>query len=164
MPFFVATVDRHVPHQWVSRPLWTQNFLSLAWICRERTSRSRSTTEAEIVWFAASLFSDALHQIDLWEMLLGPPMGCLLAQDNQATIIVAQARYSQKLRYVGWTHKINIESIKEVLEREDVSIRYVNTNLQVADIFTKPVTPEKWESTMQIMNMVTGHKWTDDSA
>ena len=70
-------------------------------------------------------------------------MSCTMEQDNQATVIIAQAGYSQKLRYLNRTQKINIESIKEVLERDNVNIRYINTNLQVADIFTKPVTPEK---------------------
>ena len=69
---------------------------------------------------------------------------------------MAQAGYSQKLRYVNRTQKINIESIKEVLDRDNVTIRYINTSLQVAGIFTKPVTPETWEYTMHIMNIITG--------
>ena len=70
-------------------------------------------------------------------------MSCTIEQDNQATVVIAQAGYSQKLRYVNRTLKINKKSIKEVLERDNANIRYINTNLQVADIFTKPVTPEK---------------------
>ena len=78
----------------------------------------------------------------MWEALLGHPMICTMEQDNQATVVITQAGYSQKLRYVNRTQKVNNESIKGVLERDNVNIRYINTNLQVADIFTKPVTPE----------------------
>ena len=91
--------------------------------------------------FAASLFSEALRQLDLWETLLGLSISCTLDQDNQAAVVIAQAGYSQKLRYVNRTQKINIESIEEVLERDNITSRYINTDLQVADIFTKPVTP-----------------------
>eukprot|EP00973_Karenia_brevis_P016774 2296993-Karenia_brevis.AAC.1 len=80
-------------------------------------------------------------------------MSCTLEQDNQATIITARAGYSPKLRHLRRTHKINLSSIKEVLDREGMTIRYVNTNQQVADIFTKAVAPDKWENAMQIMNM-----------
>ena len=62
-----------------------------------------------------------------------------MEQDNQATVVIAQAGCSQKLRYLNRTQKMNIESIREVLERDNVNITYINTNLQVADIFTKPV-------------------------
>ena len=87
-----------------------------------------------------------------------------MEQDNQATVIMAQAGYSQKLRYFNRTQKINIESIKEILERDKVNIRYINTNLQVADISMKSVTPEKWENAMQIMNMITGNPRSENSA
>ena len=120
-------------------------FFPLAWICKRQTSTSRSTTEAEIVSLAASLFSEALPQVELWEKLLGRPFSCVFEQDNQATVLVSKAGYSPKLRYVNRTHKINVASIKECLERENMDIRYINTNLQVADVFTKQLTPDKLE-------------------
>ena len=57
-------------------------FFPLAWLCKKQTSTSRSTTEAEIVSLEASLFSEDLPQLDLWETLLGRPMSCTMEQDN----------------------------------------------------------------------------------
>ena len=133
-----------------------KTFFPLAWICKEQTSTSRSTAEAEIVSLAASLFSEALPQINLCKILLGRPTSCTLEQDNQATVAIAQAGYSQKLRYASRTQKINIKSIKEVIDRDNDTTRHINTYLQVADIFTKPVTPEKCQNAMLITNMITG--------
>ena len=78
-------------------------FFPLALICKRQTSTSRSTTEAEIVSLAASLFSEALPQVELWEKLLGRPFSCVFEQDNQATVLVSKAGYSPKLRYVNRT-------------------------------------------------------------
>ena len=87
----------------------------------------------------ASLFSEALPQMDLWDLLLGRKVDLVVEQDNQATIIIAREGYSAKLRHVLRTHKVNIGSIKEVLDDQPVTIHYIKSDEQAADIFTKPL-------------------------
>lgn len=43
----------------------------LAWVAKKQTSTSRSTTEAEIVSLAYSLFGEAVPTWDFWQMMLG---------------------------------------------------------------------------------------------
>ena len=98
-------------------------FFPLAWICKRQTATSRSTTEAEMISMAASLFGECLLTLELLETLLGRKVDLVIEQDNQATILVAKAGYSPKLRHVSRTHKIDLGSIKEVLDRGSVNIR-----------------------------------------
>eukprot|EP00973_Karenia_brevis_P070214 9758696-Karenia_brevis.AAC.1 len=65
------------------------------WLCKRQTATSRSTTEAEIISMAASLFSEGLPTLQLSEQLLGRKVDLVIEQDNQATILVAKAGYSQ---------------------------------------------------------------------
>eukprot|EP00973_Karenia_brevis_P083414 11570996-Karenia_brevis.AAC.1 len=64
---------------------------------------------------AASLVSEGSPTLQLIEQLLGRKVNLVIEQDNQATILVAKAGYSQKLRHVSRTHKVDLGSIKEVL-------------------------------------------------
>ena len=100
-------------------------FFPLAWLCKRQTATSRPTTEAEMISMAASLFSEGLPTLELVEVLLGRKVTLVIEQDNKATILVAEAGYSPKLRHVSRTHKIDLGSIKEVLDRDSVNIRYV---------------------------------------
>ncbi len=47
---------------------------------------ARSTTEAEVISLAASLFSEALPTMELWDLLLGRPVDLIILEDNQATM------------------------------------------------------------------------------
>ena len=42
----------------------------LFWVCRGQTNSFRSSTEAEVVAFAESFFSEAVPVLDLWEVIL----------------------------------------------------------------------------------------------
>ena len=58
-------------------------------------------------------------------------------EDNQATILVVKKGYSPKLRHISRTHKVNLSCLSEVFTDEGVTIEYVDTKEQAADIFTK---------------------------
>ena len=46
-------------------------FFPLSWVCKKQTAVSRSTTEAEVISLAHSLFSEALPTLQLWCLILG---------------------------------------------------------------------------------------------
>ena len=124
------------------------------WVSKRQTSTSRSTTEAEVVALATSLFSEGLPALILWETLLGRSVQLTIMEDNQATIRVVLKGFSAKLRHVTRTHKIDISSIHEVIQRDNVDISYCETNDQAADIFTKALPPLKWDNALQLLGMV----------
>ena len=122
-----------------------KTYFPLVWVSKKQTSVSRSTTESEIVSLAHSLFAEAIPALQLWTLLTGCNMRLEIEEDNQATIIVAKRGYSPKLRHISRTHKVNLGSIAEILEDEDICIEYIDTNEQAADIFTKTLPPNKWD-------------------
>ena len=94
------------------------------------------------------------------------PFKLEVKEDNQACITVAKAGYSQKQRDFDRIHadqiqvpggssrlapdptgardrvkKVNLGSLKEVFDRPEFDIDYVDTTEQAADIFTKALAP-----------------------
>ena len=132
----------------------------LTWVAKRQTSTSRSTTEAEVISLAHSLFLEALPAMDLWDCILGRPIRLIILEDNQATIKVVEKGYSPKLRHILRTHKVDLSSIKEVIDTDSVRIEYVDTALQAADIFTKALAPMKWGNAIALLGLFTPDMYT----
>jgi len=131
------------------------SWFPIAWVSRRQTSTSRSTTEAEVVSLAAGLFGEALPFLDLFETIFQRKVELIILEDNSAVIIVLKKGYSSKLRHVSRTHKINLGSIKEVVDDEGIQIIHCPTNLQSADIFTKALPPMKWDAALELLGIST---------
>jgi len=131
-----------------------KSFFPLMWLSKRQSSTSRSTTEAEVISLAASLFGEGLPTLSLWDLVLGRDMALEIYEDNQATIKVVKKGYSRKLRHITRTHKIDLGSIKEAFENDNITISYVITTQQSADIFTKALAPLKWNSALELLNIV----------
>ena len=65
-------------------------FFPLAWICKKQTAVSRSTTEAEVISLAHSLFQEALPTLQLWCKILGRDVCLEVLEDNEATIKIVK--------------------------------------------------------------------------
>ena len=76
-------------------------------------------------------------------------------EDSQATILVVKKGYSPKLRHVSRTHKVNLSCLSEIFSEDSVSIQYVDTKYQAADIFTKALPPQKWGAALDLLGMRT---------
>ena len=74
-------------------------------------------------------------------------------EDNQATITVVKKGYSKKLRHITRTHKVNLGSIKEVCVGGDTELLYIDTKRQAADIFTKALAPNLWNSALDMLGI-----------
>jgi hypothetical protein len=125
----------------------------LMWVAKKQTSVSRSTTEAEVISLAYSLFLEGLPALDLWQKIIGPSINLEVFEDNQATIKVVEKGYSPKLRHIQRTHKVNLGSIKEVFDGEGCEISYITTDKQAADIFTKALPPQKWGAALNMIGI-----------
>ena len=133
-------------------------FFPLAWVSKRQTSVSRSTTESEIVSLAHSLFQEALPALQLWQTILDYPIELVIHEDNQATILVAKKGYSPKLRHIARTHKVNLGSIAEVLDADDVKLQYVETtrssNTDDSSDLSGPSPTQRWLDRPQSSPMI----------
>ena len=97
-------------------------FFPLAWLCKKQTAVSRSTTEAEVISLAYSLFVEALPTLQLWCRILGREVLLEVLEDNEATIKIIKKKGSAKLRHVSRTHKVNLASTWEVFDDEHIDL------------------------------------------
>ena len=68
-----------------------------------------------------------------------------MLEDNQAATKVIEEGYSSKLTHVFRNHNVNIGIVYDtVAQNVSISVMYVNTNFQAADIFVKSLHPNKW--------------------
>ena len=88
-------------------------------------------------------------------MLLKRTVQLQVHEDNQATILVVRKGFSPKLRHISRTHKVNLGSLSEVMAEPNIDLRYVDTNEQAADIFTKALPPHKWEAALALLGIRT---------
>ena len=129
-------------------------FFPLTWICKKQTAVSRSTTEAEVISLAHSLFAEALPTLQLWCQILGRDVTLEVLEDNEATIKIIRKGGSAKLRHVSRTHKINLASTYEQFQDPCIKLEYVNTKEQVADVFTKAIPPQGWDHALRLMGLL----------
>ena len=131
-----------------------RTYFPLTWVSKKQSSVSRSTTESEVVSLAYSLFKEALPMCSLWDKLLNRDMDLYILEDNKAAIQVCQNGFSSKLRHIGRTHKVNLQSVKDEIMRESTHLEYTITDKQAADIFTKALEPMKWPAALEMLGAV----------
>ena len=130
-------------------------FFPLCWISKKQTSVSRSTTEAELVSLAHSLFGEAVPMLSLWERLLKRPVTLRIFEDNEATIKVIKKGYSSKLRHLARTQRVNIASVHDAILDPQLILEYIETTKQAADVFTKSLDPQKWGNALKLLGIFT---------
>ena len=91
--------------------------------------------------------------LTLWERLLGRAVSLQVMEDNQATILVVKAGWSPKLRHIQRGHKVDLGSLSEEFNEPGLSLEYVETDRQAADIFTKALEPQKWQNALNLLGM-----------
>ena len=129
------------------------SYFPLTWVSKKQSSVSRSTSEAEIVALAHSLFLEALPMCALWDLILDRTVELTIHEDNKAAILIAEAGFSSKLRHISRTHKVNISSIRDEVVKEEVSLQHISTDKQAADIFTKALEVQKWGAALNMLGV-----------
>ena len=125
-------------------------FFPVHWVSRKQSSVARSTSEAESIALAATIFGEALHIQAMLQYLLETNIKCFFEQDNEAVIKIIGNKYSVKLRHCNRVHRVNIASISDLLDKEDdLELRYCHTNQQVANALTKILPPIHWQEALQ---------------
>ena len=59
------------------------------------------------------------------------------------------------LRHLSRTHHVNLAWLTEVIQSDEMIVKYVATDLQAADIFTKMFTnAQKWNDSLKLIGLV----------
>ena len=93
--------------------------------------------------------------MQLWELLLARSVTLRVHEDNQATILVVEKGYSPKLRHITRTCKVSLSCPSEIFKEDSALIKYINTDDQAADIFTKALPPHKWAAALILLGIRT---------
>ena len=69
-------------------------------------------------------------------------------------IAIIAKGFSQKLRHLAKTHRVNVASTCEVVNDNDaVLVQHVPSEDQRSDIMTKGLAPQKWAHALMLLNM-----------
>ena len=132
----------------------------IAWMSRKQGAVSRSTTEAEAVAMATTLFDEGLPLLELFSALFRRSVRLLIREDNEATAKIVSAGYSKRLRHMKRTHRINLGSLKDELDKDDVDLQLVASKYQKADIFTKGLAGDLWGNALDLLGIISQYSVT----
>lgn len=120
------------------------------WFSRKQQCVAVSTTESEYI--AASITGREAQWARRLLINLGyeqPPTR--LFSDNQAAIrLVLNPEYYKRTKHTD----VAYHKIRELQQRGEISVTYVSTHLQLADILTKALPPEKFIKLRSALNVI----------
>jgi len=123
----------------------------VSWLSKKQSFVAQSTCEAEYVGL-----SECVREIrwlsQLCEELRVPIAIPLLLGDNQSSLTIAQAcGIDTRIKSVD----IKYHYIKDIVQKGQVSVQYVPSQQNIADLFTKPCDKKTFET---LSPMLLGHK------
>ena len=75
-------------------------------------------------------------------------------EDNGGSILVIENGYSPALRHLLKTQKVSIDLLHQMIHVDKIArIEKVATDEQVADVFAKSLTPQKWDGALALMRV-----------
>ena len=79
----------------------------------------------------------------------------LILEANEAVIKITIKGRSPNLRYVGRTHRVDLDFVSECFKNDTgIAIRFVGTKNQVADILTKgSFTATQWSTLVELIHL-----------
>ena len=123
----------------------------ISWLSRKQQCTASSTTESEYIAAATSSKETKWHRCLLMEMGHIQRLPTKLYGDNQAALrLVLNPEYHKRTKHIDVAYHV----IREHQQRGIVSMTYVNTHQQLADILTKPLTPDKFCKLRTSLNLI----------
>jgi hypothetical protein len=96
----------------------------------------------------------ALPLQHLCESILNHPIHITAHEDNEATIKILSKGKSPALRHLVKAHRISLAWVAAVCDDDGVTLKYCNTNDQLADGFTKALDRVKFQTAVKAIGMV----------
>jgi hypothetical protein len=126
------------------------NNAPVAWSCHKQSSVALSTMESEYMSLSdATREAIARHQFfkDL-QILVNNP---ILYSDNQAALSIAQNPvHYQRSKHIA----IRYHFIRHAVQNDQITIDYVPTDEQIADVLTKALKPVKHVQAIELLHLV----------
>ena len=129
---------------------------AISWGSKKQATIALSSTEAEIVAASESAKEAISLRTFLDDLDLGDPEPLRLSVDNQSAIAVSyNPEHHSKMKHVERRHFF----IRECVENMQIVVPFVSTVDNIADFFTKPLSPKKF---FAMRNMIMNHVTTAD--
>eukprot|EP00965_Chrysotila_dentata_P098032 3241594-Pleurochrysis_carterae.AAC.1 len=114
------------------------NQAAISWSSKKQPCVALSSCEAEII-AASEATKEAVYLRTLFADLgLPAPEPTALAMDNKPAIDLAyNPEHHQRSKHIDRRHFF----VRERVEAHDITIPFVNSTANLADVFTKPLTP-----------------------
>ena len=108
---------------------------TISWGCYKQSCVALSSTEAEYIALSESC-REAVYLSALLLELTCKPCSVILYNDNQsAQRLVSNPVYHRRTKHID----VRYHYIRNVLEKRNIQIEYLSTDLMIADILTKPL-------------------------
>ena len=123
---------------------------AIMWMSKKQTLRSESTTEAEFI--AASFASKSVRWLQnlFLELRVKIPSAFPIFVDNQSAIkLIKNPQACQRTMHIDIKYKKIVERYQE----GSIDVKYVHTSSNIADIFTKAVTPLVFENLVSLLSL-----------
>lgn len=108
---------------------------AVSWGSRKQATVALSSTESEFIALSSAV-SEACWLRSLFKDLQGSEVRVTLYEDNQSVIkLCKNPQFHHKLKHID----IKVHFIRDKIKSNILTVLYVNTNDQVADVLTKPL-------------------------
>jgi hypothetical protein len=127
----------------------------ILWVSRRQTCASHSTPEAEVISVAAGLRCALLPIMSLIAEWMRVELPVILHEDNSTCTRILEVGISAALAHVDRTHRVSLAWLHDVLTKLKIPVEQTNTNVMVADAFTKSFAPAGWKRILDLLTMWT---------
>ena len=109
---------------------------------KKQTAVSHSSTESEIVAADMAIRTQGIPALIAFDVIADRPVNLNFYEDNQSTIKIIESGYSQQMRHISRTHRVDLAWLKERFEKDTITMRYIETQRQLSLIhISEPTRP-----------------------
>lgn len=121
----------------------------ILWCCKKQNSISLSSTEAEIVAMCKSLQDMLVYKNILDKLCV--VNNAIIFEDNQSAInSVSNENVCARLKHLD----VKLKFIRETLMKNNITVEYLCTEFQIADMFTKCLSKCKFQKLLNLCSMM----------
>ena len=133
----------------ISGNVFLMNGGPVSWCSRKQKIVAMSSTEAEYVALGAAV-QEALWLKQIIQEVEGDTQTVKIYCDNKSTINLSEQEVlQQRTKHIDIRYKF----VKHYVSENSIKLQFVGTNENIADIFTKPTTAEKFFSMCEKMHL-----------
>jgi hypothetical protein len=127
----------------------------ISWSAKKQPTVSRSSTEAEYKALGNGVAEAMWIESVLKELRVPRQHTAILWCDNLgATYLTANPVFHARTKHI----EIDFHFVRERVASGDLDVRFISTNDQLADVFTKPATRQMLEHFQSNLNLVCNSK------